>query len=521
MAERERTGEPYKLAGDRIVFTNWHYVRPARFGWYDSQGKSVYVVGDQGPFDAHVRWINRPVGVRLTVRPALRSGPILTPEKPWEADGVSFFTVLKKEGGYHAWGSTGWGDLTSRGSRYICYFESSDGRNWKRPPLGILEYQGNRDNNLLHGDYPNLWGSVFFDPSAPDSERYKFIVSDFFSREACAEYRRRRPEAVDPKCERTDINETIGVRGGVSPDGLRWTMLEQPLVLMHDDGPEVAYYDTHLKKYVGYFRDWMVGPQAQNAHDEKGMRWKKMARRAVGRSETEDFRNFPLSDVVLEPHPEMSPSEVLYTNCYTTIPGAPDQHLMFPAVWDTVTDTTYLTLAASYDGRMWHYRTPNRILDTAEFGEWDGGCVFAVPNLIELPDGDFALPYTGFNVPHKYPRVKATRATGYALWPKGRIAALEASEKGEFTTVAVIPPGRHLLVNAVTQRTGSILVEALNLDQEPIPGREFANSIPIVGDQHRCPVVWKGHDDLGIGAGEAVILRFRMEQASLFALDFS
>ena len=31
---------------------------------------------------------------------------------------------------------------------------------------------------------------------------------------------------------------------------------------------------------------------------------------------------------------------------------------------------------------------------------------------------------------------------------------------------------------------------------------------------------WRGGDDLGIRAGEAVVLRFELDQARIFALDF-
>ena len=51
----------------------------------------------------------------------------------------------------------------------------------------------------------------------------------------------------------------------------------------------------------------------------------------------------------------MLPSEVLYTNCHTTIPGAPDQHLLFPTVWDTTDDATRLEMAVSHDGRVWNW----------------------------------------------------------------------------------------------------------------------------------------------------------------------
>lgn len=79
---------------------------------------------------------------------------------------------------------------------------------------------------------------------------------------------------------------------------------------------------------------------------------------------------------------------------------------------------------------------------TGPFGAFDGGCVFAHPQLTELGDNRWVLPYSAYNVPHKYPRRLWKFAPGYAVWPKGRLVALEAAERGEFATIGLVPPGR-------------------------------------------------------------------------------
>jgi hypothetical protein len=146
--------------------------------------------------------------------------------------------------------------------------------------------------------------------------------------------------------------------------------------------------------------------------------------------------------------------------------------------------------------------------------------VFAFPSLVELSDGSWALPYSGYCYPHKFPRGAWGFDVGFAVWPKGRLVALEAPDKGEFTTVAFIPPGRKVLINALTQPSGSIVVEVCDLQGKTIPGRSFDDAVPIVGDQYRTTLSWKGADDLGVGDAQPVMLRFQMQQASLFGLDF-
>ncbi len=197
-----------------------------------------------------------------------------------------------------------------------------------------------------------------------------------------------------------------------------------------------------------------------------------------------DFRRFAPSEMILEPTPEMLPSEQLYTICSTAVPGAPDNHLMFPAIWNgSVDDTTRIALASSHDGKTWHWVPGGDLLRTGPFGRWDGGCVWATPDLIELPNGDWALPYLAHTFPHKYPRGRNVGSTGYAVWPKGRLVAVEAQDHGEFTMIPVIASGKRLKVNALTLRTG-----------RPKPGRLCSHrrrSTRDAGDVER----WERHGD--------------------------
>ena len=512
MATTKITGEPYELAGKRLVFTNWYYVRPGKFGWFDDEGNSVAVEASADAWGAQLRRFDYPHGIRLVAQPAERLGPLLEPEHAWEQDGLDISTIIYDDGVYRGWG----GCASESGGHRFCYFESIDGQRWKRPELGLAEFDGSGENNLL--DFGS--GTVFKDPSAPEAERYKWINTNEISREEFEAYCQRWPDDWEHRCHRTDTGHIYAIRGAVSPDGLRWEMLPEPLVVEHCDTQAVAYYDQPQRKYVVYTRTWMVGPRSERAPDDRGLSWLKVGRRAIGRTESDDFRHFPVSNMIIEPQLDMLPSDVLYTNCRTTIPEAADHHLMFPAIWHTSDDTTSITLASSHDGKVWHFVPGSPLLSTAPFGEWDGGCVFAHPNLLELPDGSFALPYTGYNFPHKYPRGQLKFYPGYAIWPKGRLVGLEAPQRGEFATVGIIPPGRKLRINVLTQRGGSLLVEAAGIDRKPLPGRSFAEADPIIGDRYRTPVTWNGQDYLNYQADAGIILRFRMDKARIFGLDF-
>jgi hypothetical protein len=125
------------------------------------------------------------------------------------------------------------------------------------------------------------------------------------------------------------------------------------------------------------------------------------------------------------------------------------------------------------------------------------------------------LPYLAHNVPHKYPRGQQKAGLGYAVWPKARLVALEAKGQGRFTMMPIMAPGRTLKINANTKRTGGIRVEVVGASN-----RSFEECTPVFGDQFWTTVQWKDETDLGFEKGEPVTLRFKLDQAEIYGLQF-
>jgi hypothetical protein len=472
-------GAPYELAGKRIVFTNWFYIQPGDLDWRNAAGVSVYVKGNDGPLDAHHVGINAPRGIRLAAQTPEIRGPSERPHRMILRDG----DVYK-----------GWTDSD--------YYESKDAIRWDRK--AALKLDENTD-----GLY-----QVFIDPAAAPGERYKAVWIDRITRAEFDAFRDRRPDGWEPRSllHAAERGEVACLRGSVSPDGIRWTARPDPLVVEYSDTWNTAYFDAARREYVLYTRFWSTGPRTDRLPPDIRNSWTGVGRRAIGRTASRDFGRFMPSEMILEPTPDMLPSEQLYTNCYTTIPGAPDQHLMFPTIWNgSIDDTTRVALASSHDGKTWHWVPGGDILRTGAFGAWNGGCVWATPNLIELPDGDWALPYLAHALPHKYPRGQNVGRTGYAVWPRGRLVAVEAEDHGAFTMIPLVAPGKTLRINALTRRTGWIKVEVVG-----VRGRSLAECLPIVGDQHGTRVTWKGGEDLGLRENQPMTLRVEMSQARLF-----
>ena len=532
MGTQTKLGEPCELAGSRLIFTTYDYIRPPQFGWYNDAGENITVKGKAGLYDAHMRVMDAPAGIRIVAQTARHPDEpyVVEPEHPWEADGLHLgktFIFDKDDGYYKVWGTA-----TSNGKALPCYLQSRDFETWERPDLGLVEFDGSRKNNLIEID--GMLGNVFKDPSSRD-EPWKWIAESSITRAEYNAFREKYPDRWDAKVDRVDAvtpthvgesNIIFAVKGGISPDGFSWKTLPEPLVVEHSDTQIRAYYDTRRNRYVGYFRDWRVPERSPRGGDDRGLSWLS-GRRSISRAETEDFRKWPMSEIIADPGPDIvNPSEILYTNCHTFVPGAPDQHLFFPSVWSQANDATWVGIASSSDGKVLHWLPGGPILDTAPFGKWDGGCVFPRSELLEFPDGRWVLGYSGVNVPHKYPRKGAIReGLGLATWEKGRMIAVEARDLGQFTTTAIMPPGRKILINALTMRgAGSIRVEVATApdfsQRVTVPGRSFEDCIPINGDAYRTTVKWKDGDDIGVVDGTPISLRFKLEQAQLFFVDF-
>ena len=171
---------------------------------------------------------------------------------------------------------------------------------------------------------------------------------------------------------------------------------------------------------------------------------------------------------------------------------------------------------------VWSEVPGGAVLETGTPGTGDGGCVFGGINLVPLPGNRVGLPYGGYPYPHKYPRNQFSFKThrAYALWPRGRLGAVEAVESGSFTTLPLVFTGRKLTLNVQTKQAGHVLVEVADRDGHPLPGHRFEDADMIIGDNFDHPVTWNGNTALNIQPDQPVLLRFRLRCAKLFAFEF-
>jgi len=539
-------GEPVELKGNHIYFTSWKYVRQGSFGWkvqFDDKDSAAqkeqasWLKGD-GPSGAIFQPVDMPFGIRLVAQQA---------EKIPLESGQRAAQVFD-EGKYKAWYTIGACDqpepFSSKdniipGNRsHIAYAESADGLTWDIPKLGLFEHAGNRDNNIVfRGDMDGSirgfhGGSVFVDPSSTD-ERYKMLYLGTITDEEWEEFERKYPGEADTMARRPDVGGyrcVSAVFGAVSPDGIHWKSLPEPLMIQHADTMNTCYYDLDRKQYVAHIRAWQVNERVPGYGSPESTSWITVGRRSIGRAVGDDFRHFSTAEIAFATEADMPPSHVWYTNGKTTLPDCPDNHVMFPWLWEMEHDGGSVWLLSSADGWNWSRVPGGPVVLSGEPGGPDGGYIVCSGNLLEYPDDTWRMGYSGNPIPHKYPGrdIKQRKGlfpglkgvSGMATWPKGRLVALQCDEVGEFATVAVIPTGDKIRLNAIIKPTGYIKVSVrLYGSRDDLPGHTFEETDRLVGDSLAMPVTWNG-EDLIPHNNQPVILRFRLKQCKLWGVEF-
>lgn len=539
-------GEPVELRSNFVYFTSWKYVRQGGFGWQiqhaadateSEKNVGAWLEGD-GTRPAVFTTSDMPRGIRLVAQKAEK--------RPFQPGQIA--AQVFDEGKYKTWYtmapcaepepySTKDRILPGYNSA-IAYAESADAVKWDVPKLGLIDYAGNKDNNVvfrgdLNGSVRGFHGgSVFVDPSSKD-EHYKMLYLGIITDEEWNAFAAKYPEEVDTMARRPDVSGfrcVVAVFGAVSPDGLHWTSLPEPLMIQHADTMNTCYYDVERKEYVAYVRGWQVNPRVHGEEPENLDVWIGVGRRSIARSVSKDYRHFSKPEIAVSTGADMAPSHLYYTNGKTTLPGIPDNHVMFPWVWELESDGGASWLLSSADGWTWSRVPGGPVVDLGLPGTPTGGYVVCSGNLLEYPGELWGIPYGANPIPHKYPGRNFEKRKGLfpgvpsegglAVWPRGRLVALECGEEGEFATVAFMPRGTHIRLNASVKPTGYIKVAVRRFGSDgDIAGRSFDEADPIVGDGLAIPVTWKGDAELN-HEGKAVILRFHLRQAKLFGIEF-
>ncbi|MBN2375087.1 MAG: hypothetical protein JXD22_01705 [Sedimentisphaerales bacterium] len=433
-------------------------------------------------------------GVTITMNPAFKTGETnLQREEPWESATLNWFNVMEDDGIYKMWYECydipGWptSDDTS-----FCYATSTDGINWTRPNLGMFEYQGSTENNILFRQigppegHSRVHGTgVFKDPMASSERRYKAVGQGIWTASAHT------------------------ITGMYSPDGLNWTRYPAPICNLFADSQYSGFWDNSLHKYVIYGR----------AFGGTG--------RSLGRSESNNFASFDPLTLIMQADENDPPNSDLYNSAALKYPYAPNIYFMFISLFQHDINKIDIRLAVSRDGVNWSrpdQDTP--FIPNGTEGSYDAGTIYMGQGIIKVGDElwqyyggsplghdgweleDLILPGNGRN----YSRV-ITRLDGY-------VSADAGTQTGYFITPTMLYAGDELQLNVKVNPGGSVRVGLLDENDNPIAGRSIADCVPITGDDVAWTVNWNSGSDVSARDGMPTKMKVEITDASLYAFQF-
>ncbi len=471
------------------------------------------------PFVDHFL-IDRLDGATLTLHHPHYEGIAVPFQKndPWDRDASGYPTIIQDNGLYRLYYRGGPRDMSagkSEGSTsYFCYAESRDGITWVKPKLGLVEFEGSKDNNILLAPAPreDPWTqslSPFLDtrPGVPANERYKAIGGQW-------------PQ---------------GLYVLVSPDGLHWKKWRDQPVFKDGafDSQNVAFWSETEQCYVLYFRVFTGWTDyTAKSFNVEGFR-------TIARTTSPDLVNWSAPQ-------RMSfgdtPLEHLYTNHTRPYFRAPHIYLSTPM--RLVPGHRFLTdaemdaqqLGKGFRGITGHgHDIPNQVSDTVfmtsrggtrlrphvhgglrapglDKGNWVSRNGVPATGLIQTGPNEMSI-YVGQNY------VQPTAHLGrYTMRLDGFASVHAPYAGGEMVTKPFVVEGARLALNYSTSAAGGIRIEVQTAAGEPIPGYTLEECPVIVGDAIERAVAWSAHDDLTPLSGQTIRLRFVMKDADLFAL---
>lgn len=358
-----------------------------------------------------------------------------------------------------------------------CYAESTDGITWTKPNLGLIEWQGSKDNNIVWMGVGSHNFTAFRDgnPAAPAEARYKAFGA-------------------------IDVTDVAGknhlLLAFESPDCQTWKLIQEKPVITNGvfDSQNLAFWDTDRKEYRAYWRYFTnekatTGRAIRTATSKDFLTWENEADLAYGDA----------------------PEQELYTNAIQKYFRAPHLFVGFPTRFlPEDGDRVEPVLMSSRDG--------------VNFQRWNEPVIPESAPENRKGNRSNYMAWGMFQLPGKPKEISVYATENYYESTPGRLrrfvyrvdgfVALRGGEKGgSATTKPLRHSGQQLLMNYVVRDGGSLTVEVLDKS-----GAVIGKSKPLTGDAVDEVVTWE--QDPKLGASE-VQLRFALKDADVFSIRFN
>jgi hypothetical protein len=433
-------------------------------------------------------------GAQLVLQKPQPAGVAIKFDKPWEGNTSAYFTVFRDGDKYRLYYRGAAAPDYARPSalkpgetlypthrNLTCYAESSDGITWTKPSLGLVDFNGSKDNNIVFdGGEASENFSPFLDknPQVPASERYKAIGGG-----------------------------AKGLFAFKSSDGIHWEKMTEQRIVTDGafDSLNVAFWDAERQEYVVIYRAYLMGI------------------RTIKHATSKDFLHWTSGDWA---DYGTAPLEQLYTNATTPYFRSPQIYLAFPkryVPWrhifedeprhDGVSEAVFMS---SRDGVNWDRRFMEAFIrpgrDPLDWVHRDH--MIATGILQTAPDELSIFTERHYTFPSVYLERMTLRLDGF-------VSVHAGYQGGTLTTRPMFLDGSKLVVNYATSAVGSIKWEVLDVNGNPLPGLGADQTKPLSGDEieHVLQIQTPKHNPAVGFENRPVRLRFTLVDADLYSFQ--
>ncbi len=401
-------------------------------------------------------------------------------DAPWEGNTSAYYTIFSDGNLFRMYYRGSHFDEAKKKSGHAevaCYAQSKDGLTWEKPKLGICEFGGSKENNIVwtgsgsHNFTPLLDGN----PAASPDARYKALAGG--------------STLLDGKKKGC-------LHAHKSADGLRWSPLAEGVITAGAfDSQNLAFWDAVRGEYRAYWRIFSNRVRAiRTATSKDFVHWENQADLTYGDT----------------------PDEHLYTNAIQPYFRAPHLLIGFPTRFQPKTQQVEPVLMTSRDGVAFRRWAEELIPITAPQDRDGNRSNYMAHGLLQLPGNAREVSVFATEAYYKGP---ASRVRRFTFRTDGFVS-VRARAKAELLTKPLQFNGNTLELNCQTAAGGSVRVEVQDGDGRALPSFALDKCQPITGDDIACAVVWQGGARLGSLAGKPVRLRFVLNDADLYAFQF-
>lgn len=434
------------------------------------------------------------------------NNPVLAPEHPWEHRRIPFGSVYYsvEDNRFRCWylamniydsrpGFRGYRPehhLPLHEAAFICYAESDDGIHWRRPDLGLHEFRGSKQNNIVL----TCPGSHFDSTSVlhtPHDSQHPWKMISFIGRWPYEKDLIRKQWGKD---FRFGVDQAAHYAWS-SQDGIHWSPMNDGQPVLRASDRSMFWWDAARQVYVGSAKSSYQQKRAQlYAESPDGVEWTRTStwiHRAIERDHPGDqaeasygFR-YGGQYVGFCEMRRMRPEQPVKIN------------------WELMT---------SRDGRNWQRTVPGMFFPDGPKESWRYQVLKIFANPPIQRDGKLWIYYGGKTGMVSVEKgVEPFQALCLAQLRVDGFVSLDAgSSPGSLTTTPIrVPSGKlHLNTDAAE---GEIRVQVLDED-----GLLIAESQPVSGDQVDATVDF----DRPLPADTVVRLRFMLNNCRLYSYWF-